>query len=205
MRWKRILLILASFLAITVAFCLFSLSFLPNTELVRGSVQEKLIELTGRQIAIGSIKFTGSISDIITLTLEKIVVVSPDGKKIASVEQLVLVPSLKELFKRELCIKSAIIDGLWATFERTAEGTIKDPFHNVISSDHAKIRIENAPAIGEKTPPPVDSGSIEPASSARRESLKWSVKSLKIVDSRVDWTDRRIGPEVTISLSSISG
>ena len=205
MRWKRILLILASFLAITVAFCLFSLRFLPNTELVRGSVQEKLVELTGRQIAIGSIKFTGSISDIITLTLEKIVVVSPDGKKIASVEQLVLVPSLKELFKRELCIKSAIINGLWASFERTAEGIIKDPFENIISSDHAKIRIENVPAIDEKRPPPADSGSIEPASSARSDSLKWSVKSLKIVDSRVDWIDRRIGSGVTVSLSSISG
>ncbi len=204
MRLKRILLILALFVAITVAFCLFSLRFLPNTELIRGSVQEELIELTGRQIAIGSIKFTSSFSDIITLTLEKIVVVSPDGKKIASVEQLVLVPSLKELFKRELCIKSAIIDGLSATFERTAEGTIKDPFENIIISDQAK-KIENIAAVGEKTPPPTDAGRTEPASSAPRDSLRWSVKSLKIVDSRVDWIDRRIGPGVTISLSSISG
>ncbi len=205
MRWKRILLILVSLVAITVALCIISIRFLPDTELVRGSVQEKLVELTGRRIVIGSIKFTGSISDVITLTLEKIAVISPDGKKVASANKLVLVPSLKELFKREFCIKSARIDGLWATFERAADGTIKDPFENIIISDDSKNKIENTPAPGEKTLPPADSGRIEPASPDRNDTLKWSIKSLAIVDSRVDWIDPRIGPGATISLTSISG
>ena len=81
MRWKRILLILGSLVAIIVALCIIVIRFLPDTELIRGSVQEKLVELTSRRIVIGSIKFTGSISDVITLTLEKIAVISPDGKK----------------------------------------------------------------------------------------------------------------------------
>ena len=118
MRWKGILLTSGLLVIALIVVVLLSLRFLPETELIRRGVQDKLTELTGRQIVIGSIRFTTSFSNLITLNLDRIVVMSHDGGKVASVDRLILAPSLKGLLRGELSIKWATVKGLRAGFER---------------------------------------------------------------------------------------
>ncbi len=206
MSWKRILLTSGLLIIALMAVALLSLRFLPETELIRRGVQDKLAELTGRQIVIGSIKVTSSFPDLIVLHLDGIAVMSHDGRKIASVDRLILAPSLNGLLKRELSIKSATVTGLRARFERTADGAVKDPFENVIAAGPSQVTTEaKPPAGGTKASGRVDLDKSESSPNARKDGLKWSVRSLSLVDGRIDWVDRRVAPESTASMIAISG
>jgi len=205
MLWKRILLTSGLLIIALMAAVLLSLRFLPETELIRKGVQDKLTELTGRQIVIGSIKFTSSFSNLITLNLDRIVVMSHDGGEVASVDRLILAPSLKGLLNRELSIKSATVTGLRARFERTAEGTVKDPLGHVVAAGISQVTTEAKHPVDTKASARAESDTSESSALARKEGVKWSVRSLALVDCRIDWIDRLAAPGKAISLIDISG
>ncbi len=205
MRWKRILLTSGLLIIVLMAAVLLCLRFLPETELIRRGVQDKLTELTGRQIVVGSIRFTSSLSNLITLNLDGIVVTSHDGGRIASVDRLILAPSLKGLLWGELSIKSATVKGLRAKFERTGEGAVKDPLENVIFPGASQVATEAKQPADMKASARSDSDTNESSGLARKEGLKWSVRSLDLVDCRIDWLDRLAAPGKTTSLMAIAG
>ncbi len=204
MRSKTLFLIFISIIILITIFYLAIFQLLPDSELIRLSVQDKLGQLTGKKILIGSLKLTSSISEVITLNLEKIALISDDGKEVASIEQLRLTPSLKELLNREICINSATVTGLRARVERSAEGTITDIFGKVmVSPDRPVISFKTEERIEAKSAPPPHLAKIE--SAPANGQLKWSVRSLIFTDCRLDWLDHQTSPEEMISLTSIAG
>jgi len=209
MNWRRILVILGALITLIVAALLLSARFLPQTELIRRSVQNELRELTGREITIDSIKFTGSFPDLITLDLQGIALVSHDGRKVASVDRLILSPSLLALLRREISIKSATINGLRATLERSTDGKLNHPFQTEVAvSRLPEPMADTKPRAPTKAPDPIDSSEKAATAPVPTENgLKWSVKSVKLQDGRIDWVDRQVaeGHGLTVSLTSISG
>jgi hypothetical protein len=196
----KIFVVLAILAALVTCIVVVAVIVLPETELVRNGLQEKLHQITGQDVRLGSIKMSGSFPKLVSLTVKDVVVTSPDGQRLLLADKVILTPELAALLKREISVESITIKGLHTSTRRAVDGTIINAFIPVPVSS-PKMRI-SAPGEGEKgsgqdslQTPPVSPG------------LKWSVNSVALEDCALDWIDQYVvaGKQTSISITHLNG
>jgi len=207
-RMKR-LLFLGAILLVAVAAALTAiLLLLPESDLIRSSVQQKLRESTGRDVSLGSLKLSLSFPSVITLTVEGISVPSQRGKSLLSADRLTLVPSLSSLFGEAITIKSMTVQGMRLSVRRSPGGALEDfaqPRPGAGTPEKTEPTAEPAVEPAGSVQPPVPAASV--STQAGNGRIQWKVRTVKIVNSRVDWVDRAAGggEEAVASLKEING
>jgi len=206
-RVYKILGILAVLALLILGSLVLAIRFLPDTEIVRSSVQEKLRDMTGQDVAIGALRVSTSFPRLVHLRLEDISITSPQGKSLISADSIVLSPSVFALFHREIAVESATITGLRAALERSEAEQVSFPVGQKApvpqAAPAAPPRIEPAQRQDIQPPPsPEDKTETRP-----KAAFRWSLKSIRLVDARIDWTERRSVPEkeVLVSLNGLDG
>lgn len=204
--FRRILIVLLLLVAFFVIAVVVSIRVLPETDLIRSRVQDQLSSLTGQGVTLGSMKVSWSFPRLISLNVEGISIASPDGKKLASADKLILIPSLARLLKKEVAVESMTIWGLRAAIRRSPDGTIAGaliPLH-VPSPDKKTLQTKPEKGSSELT---VVSDSERPPSGVQAKPLKFSINEIKLVEGRVDWIDQKIAPGRVVerSLKQITG
>lgn len=206
-RVYKILGILAIVAVLILGSVVLAVRFLPDTEIVRSSVQEKLREVTGQDVAIGALHVSTSFPRLVHLRLEDISVNSPQGKQLMSADSIVLSPSLFALFHREIAVESATITGLRVALERSENAPLALPADKKAAAPQS---LPEAPAAVE--PARVQEAGAPPSPEQKPETrpgpaFRWSLKSIHLVDARIDWTDRRNAPDkdVMVSLNGLDG
>ena len=207
-RMKRILLIGICLLVALAAALAAIVLLLPESDLLRAGVQEKLRDSTGREVTLGSLRVSVSFPSVITLTVEGISVPSQRGKSLLSADRLTLVPSLASLFGDAIAIESITVQGMRLSVRRSPEGTLED-FAQPRTAPGAPEEAEpTAKPSGGPAGPGQPSAAGEPASpKAKNGRINWKVHKVKVVNGRVDWIDRAAGggEEAVASLKEING
>ena len=183
-----------------------SIRILPETDLIRSRVQDQLSSLTGQGVTLGPLKVSWSFPRLVSLNVEGISIASQDGKKLASADKLILIPSLARLLKKEVAVESMTILGLRASIRRSPDGTIEAALipHHVTSPDKKTLQTKPEKVGPELT---VVSDGERPPSGMREKRFKFSISEIKFVDGRVDWIDQKIAPGKVVerSLKQIAG
>ncbi|MBI5569973.1 MAG: DUF748 domain-containing protein [Desulfomonile tiedjei] len=189
--------VLVGLVAVLAILAFFAVWFLSDTDLVKSAVTDKLRELTGQEIVVGSIKFTWGVPDLVGLKLEAIRATGTNGEQLASIDRLTLTPSLPALLHREILISSITIDGLRASVNRTADGTIAPLF--------VLAPVASKPTDVARAEQPAQPVPAQPRDDSR--GLQWSIKTLKLAGGRIDLIDRHAvpGKEVIVSLLDLRG
>jgi hypothetical protein len=201
MRWfKRIALALAILAIVSVAAVLVIVRFLPETDFIKGAVEQRLRDLTGDEITIASLHVGGSFPDVIRIKLEGVAATSKDGQKLLSMNRLVLIPSVTPLLKREISIRSIMIDGLRTSIRRSADGHVQYPF--VIAPVSSQSSGKEGRAAGSDSR---EKGAPEPSDSSQ-SGLKWSIESVSLADGRIDFIDEQMteGAPTVVSFGGVS-
>ena len=179
---------------------------LPETDLIRDRVQDQLSSLTGQGVTLGSLKVSWSFPRLISLKVEDISIASQDGKKLASADRLVLIPSLALLLKKEVAVESMTIQGLRAAIRRSPDGKIAGALIPLPVTSPDKKTLKTKPEKGGPDLTIVSDG--EGTSGAKQEKrFKFSINEIKFVEGRVDWIDQKIAPGKVVerSLKQITG
>jgi hypothetical protein len=205
MKWTRRVLLAACILAVLILGAgIVSLYFLPETEFIRTTVQDKLRQVTGQDISIAGIEVERSFSDVVRVQLTGIEAKSPDGKKLFSIKKLHLAPELSALLRRHLVVKSVVVQGLWTSVERDRDGNVTAAFLPAPASSAPTVTPGPGPA--EPKPP---SATRESAPSTSRESKEfhWSVESVKFEECEAVFTDNKVRPgqPVVFSVHGLNG
>ena len=157
-------------------------------------------------MTLGPLKVSWSFPRLVSLNVEGISIASQDGKKLASADKLILIPSLARLLKKEVAVESMTILGLRASIRRSPDGTIEAALipHHVTSPDKKTLQTKPEKVGPELT---VVSDGERPPSGMREKRFKFSIGEIKFVDGRVDWIDQKIAPGKVVerSLKQIAG
>jgi len=213
-RWKKLAIVAAVMVAIWAAGTSVVLLILPETELIRNRIEQRLRESTGSNVNLGAIKVSLAFPSIIKLNVEGITVPNRQGKSFLSVDRLTLVPSLFSLLTREVSIETIAVIGLRGTIRRLPDGSLEDlaPPRSAVPESSSQ-----AAPPGSDTPIGVQQAPASPAAQETRESppgvpekssrVRWSVASIKIINARLDLLDRTIAPndDPVLSLREING
>ncbi|HMK36592.1 MAG TPA: DUF748 domain-containing protein [Desulfomonilaceae bacterium] len=192
--FKKLFLIFFACAVLLIGLAIFAVLVLPETDLVRTEVQNKLRDLTGQEVILGSIKISGSFPRLISVTVHDVSVVSRSGQRLLSAQSVVLSPEFAPLLKREISVDSVAIQGLRTSVRRAADGTIVNAFIPVPA------------ASGERSSQPEPP--LGPQTASNRPGvpgLTWSVKTIRLDDSTIDWIDSFIvqGTETIASLNHV--
>lgn len=198
-RYKRALVVVSALIALLIVAALLALRFLPETEFIRYNVQEHLHRITGQQVSVGSISVSPSYAWGLNLKVRGIAVASTQGKLLLSADELILSPEIIPFFRKEISIESVTISGLRATIRRCPDGTMSIPFIPLPVSSPTPERATLTSTVGGEELGP------EPGRQPEKQ-VKWSIASVYLKDSRIDWVDQRAFPggEVQVSLKNLS-
>jgi hypothetical protein len=218
-RYQKILVAVAVAVAIVVIAVIVALRFLPETDLIRDSLRDRLSAMTGHDVRLGALNVSLSFPHMVNLTLEGISISSKEGKRLLSADRLALSPSLDSIFSGQVLIQSVTVKGARLFVRRSRDGTVEDPFvrpqvsapsteekQKVVGTSPPEIPSE--PDAKSKTvPAEPDSKPKTVPAGADSQRLKWSVDTVKISDARIEWIDREIMPRepVRICLKRING
>jgi hypothetical protein len=202
-RIRKLLLAVLALICLLVAVVVVAIRFVPETDIIRHNIEERLHASTGRPVSLGGLKVSVSFPKLINICIEGISVPSEDGKSFIAADRVLLTPSLTSLVKREISIESLTIEGLRATVRRSK-----------IKSDSADGLRESGKVPGQgdsgsPAAPPVQHGEAGvPAPSAPQaasHAMKWSVNSVRVTKSRLEWIDQVAvpGKEVMLVLKDI--
>ncbi len=197
-RFKRVLVIFSCLTALLIIAALLALKFLPETEFIRSNVQEHLHRITGQQVSVGSISVSPSYTGVLNLKVQGIAVATAQGKLLLSADELILSPEIIPFFSKEISVESVTIRGLRATARRSPDGAITTAFIPLPVS---------APDVGNGAPTKSDSApEIRESDRKPEKRIKWSIDSIYLKDSRIDWVDQSAlpGQDVQISLKNLS-
>ncbi len=204
--FRRVLIVFLLLMALFLTAVVVSIRILPETDLIRSRVQDQLSSLTGQGVTLGPLKVSWSFPRLVSLNVEGISIASQDGKKLASADKLILIPSLARLLKKEVAVESMTILGLRASIRRSPDGTIEAALipHHVTSPDKKTLQTKPEKVGPELT---VVSDGERPPSGMREKRFKFSIGEIKFVDGRVDWIDQKIAPGKVVerSLKQIAG
>ncbi len=193
--YKKILAVIAAALILAVIAVIAAVRFLPETDLIRNSLRDRLSALTGQNVRLGALKVSMSLPSLINLTLEGVSVSSKEGKSLLQAGTIELSPSLTSLFSRQISIESVTIRRLRIVIRRATDGSVENPFVPTLRSGAAEVlpkkkqeELPSASPEGTVLPPkPVPSKDVD-------QRLKWSIETLKLVDARLELIDREIVP-----------
>lgn len=200
--FPKILILLAALAALVACIAIIAVIALPGTDFVRNGVQDKLREVTGQEVSLGSIEISGSFPSLISVTVKDVALSSSDGKKVLSADSVVLIPELAPLLQREVSVESVTIRGLRTFMIRAADGTIQNVFIPVpVSSGNANLRPDARPEAQRSTRQDLEAG---PGGGS---GLRWSVDAIRLEDCRVDWIDHHVvsGRETVVPISHVNG
>ncbi|MBI4966450.1 MAG: DUF748 domain-containing protein [Desulfomonile tiedjei] len=205
-RFYKVLSVLLVLIALIAATALVAVRFLPESDLIRNNVQEKLGALIGHEVVLGALKISASFPSLIHLSFEGISVNSPRGKRILSADKVVLSPALRPLLNREVSVESITVQGLRLSVDHIREGEDKE------TSEPASRLAAQKQTQGDGGVDAPPTGATQAAGPEERPAEKagtfrWSVNKVKVVDARIDWADRQIVPgrEVVVSLNGLDG
>jgi hypothetical protein len=180
------LLALVVFLVIAAGILILKL---PETEMVRDSVQAELSRISGNRVAIGTIKISPSFSSIIKIKVENLSITSPQDIELFSAERMVFEPSLSALLKQMISIGSINIYGMKLPVKRLKDGSFHAGFMPL------PINEQGIAGPGEKT---VESGVPEvrsddgggPVTPETAAKVHWSIDSVRLFDGQVVFQDQ---------------
>lgn len=206
-RVYRVLAVLIILGALITGALIFMVRYVPDTEIVRSGVQEKLRALTGHDVTIGTLRVSTAFPRLVHLRLEGISITSPQGKALVSADSLVLSPSLVSLFSGEVNVESATITGLRGTLESpeakqpSAGGAESVPLKQPLRQPVGGKETEQPPSV--QVPKKKD----ETTDAKPKQGFRWSLNSVRLVDARLDWIDKQSVPgrEVLVSLNGVDG
>ncbi|MBM3299933.1 MAG: DUF748 domain-containing protein, partial [Deltaproteobacteria bacterium] len=203
----KVLLIVVVVVGLCAAAAVIAIRFLPETDLIRDSLQGTLHELTGHNVLLGALKTSLSLRGPLRLTVEGVSVTSRSGVNLLSADTVELAPSLASLWERKVSIQTIHIHGLRMVVRRDASGRLVDfvPPEAVTTSGQTPSpeRAEDR----SRTPHQTGTTSKEPSSGGIDTGIRWSVDSIRLVGGQIDWIDQRGsgGQETRISLKNING
>jgi len=207
---KRTLLISLVVVLLLATGLFVALRALPQSDFIRESVRNSLEDITKQDVALGMVNVSISFPNLIHLTLDNIAVSSKQGEKLVSADRVTLTPSLVSLLKHEAAIESVTLEGLRLWVRRRPGGTIQTGFLPLDmpqqSSDPMTMK-ETENAGQSKTQEAPHSADIISHEHPQRAPLRWSVRSVRIVNSRIDWIDSVAlqDREIMISLNELKG
>ncbi len=193
--YKKILLVTAAVLVPVVIAVIAAVRFLPETDLIRNSLRDKLSELTGHNVRLGALKVTMSFPSVLNLTLEGVSVSSREGKSLLQAGTVAFSPSLASMFSRQILIESVVIRRLKVVVRRAQDGTVENPFVPALPSRSVEVTRD-----GEQRETPSNAATdkaLPPKPTPTRDldqRLKWSIDKLQVVDASVQLIDREIVP-----------
>jgi hypothetical protein len=180
--------------------------FLPDTDLVRSSVQDKLRAITGYDVVLGSLHVSTSFPRLIRLRVEGVSVNSPQGRTVISADNVVLSPSLISVFSREIRVEAVTVTGLRAVLEGSDAQHPRSPAAGTqVKPPAQEAPPRSRPEQSYRVQEPL--GKDETTDTAAKRGFRWSLSSVRLVDARIDWIDRQgvPGKELLVSLNGIDG
>lgn len=195
-RYKKILLAGALVLALVAVAVVAALRFLPETDLIRNTLRDRLSASTGHNVSLGALKVSLSFPHLLSLTLEGISVSSHEGKRLVLADRVSLAPSLASLFGSQLVIESITVDRLHVFVRRAKDGTLEDLRFGRVEKPQPRPVEDRRSREAPPAPAPSEQPSTAETLPKDRPSrgLTWSVDTVKIVDARIEWIDREIVP-----------
>jgi hypothetical protein len=198
----KVVILLAALSALVASAAIIAVIALPGTDFVRNGVQDKLKEVTGQEVSLGSIQISGSFPSLISLTIQDVAVKSLDGKKVLSADSVALIPELAPLLKRELSVKSLTIRGLRTTMRRAVDGSVQNlVFPAPLSSQNVH------PSPDQRPETDTTAGKTVEAGSTSGQSVSWSVAEMRLEDCRFDWIDQYVAPgqDTIVAFTHVNG
>ena len=194
-------------LVLIVVIVVVALLILPETDFVRNEVRDGLQNATNQNVTLGGVKVSISFPNLINLSLEGISLTSKQGQSLLSAERVFLAPSLISLLRQEIAIKSMVIEGLRIFIRRTPDGTIEGVFPPLPVHDTGPVPENVAQQPREPDSNITHSGRGEARGDHQPSQIKWSVNTIKFVNGRVDWIDRKIvpGQETVVFINEFNG
>ncbi|MDQ7781344.1 MAG: DUF748 domain-containing protein [Desulfomonilaceae bacterium] len=193
--YKKILTVITVLVLTAAIGVIVAVRFLPETDLIRNGLRDKLSALTGHNVRLGALKVSLSFPGLLNLTLEGVSVSSKEGKSLLEAGTVAFSPSLISLFSREVSIESVEVRRLTVVVRRAQDGRVENPFVPAPGSgvtepagkEEPKERPVTVPADRDPPGTPIATEDLDPR-------LKWSVDTIRIVDARVELLDREIVP-----------
>jgi len=205
-RLKKIAIVVLLLTIVALAVGWIVLRILPETDLVRDAVQDRLRTITGRNVNLGALHVDFAFPALVRFTLEGISVPTEDGKPLLVADRLAFSPALSSLLRREVSIESITIEGFKVSLHKPVQRGVSDALPR--QSVHAGPAGE-AERLTQTPPPPKSEAQPvrEPLPESKKSPLTWSVHSIRLVKGRVDWIDRSVvpGEELIVSVSEIDG
>lgn len=204
--FRKLLVVLAAIaivgaLAIAAAF-----TYLPETDLIRDGLREKLSRLTGREVSVGSLKVSFAFPALIHIKLKDITVASKNGEPLLSTQSAELSPSLLSLLKGRVDVESVTVIGLRGFVRRSPERPVEE-----MAAGETGVPDESVGKGPAQQAPPVRPthpiGPEAPAESRAARQVSWSVTSVKLVNCGIDWIDGKTmpGEELKLSVRDLNG
>ncbi len=205
-RIRKLILIVLALVCLLAAVVVVAVRFLPETDLIRHNIEERLRAATGRPVSLGALKVSVSFPRLINLSVEGISVPSEDGKSFIAADRVILTPSLTSLLRREICIESLTVQGLRASIRRTRSKTEPAAGVHKPGLDKAAGSERGTAVVAPATTPGGSDSSGAPSVSTTAQVMKWSVHSVRITKSRLEWIDQDVAPgkEVTLLLKDVA-
>jgi hypothetical protein len=176
-------LLLIPLLIVAVAVFV-AVRFLPDSELIRSTLETELQAVTGGKVSLRSAGISMGFPGPVVLGLRGLTIDTEAGRRLVSIRRVDLVPDLYDLVRRRLSIRSITVYGLHSSVVRDEDGRVWAPMLPLA-----------ARGAEPRTPRPAG------------PPVKWSVREIRFYNGTIDWIDKCVSPEknLVIKVSDISG
>ena len=183
-RISRISLVLLVLLLIVVVAAFIAVRFLPDSELIRKTLEAELQSATGGKVSLQSAGIYLTFPGPVVLTLKGLTIRTTAERKLVSIRRVDLVPDLYDLVRRRLSIKSITVYGLSSSIVRDRDGRVWAPTLPLVAGTGES-------QVPRPSGPPV----------------KWSVREIRFYNGTIEWVDKYVSREkdLVIRVTDISG
>jgi hypothetical protein len=183
-RISRISVVLLVLVLIVVVAAFVAVRFLPDSELIRKTLEAELQSATGGKVSLQSAGIYLTFPGPVVLTLKGLTIRTTAERKLVSIRRVDLVPDLYDLVRRRLSIKSITVYGLHSSVVRDRDGRVWAPTLPLVAGT-------GKPQVTRPSGPPV----------------KWSVREIRFYNGTIEWVDKYVSREkdLVIRVTDISG
>jgi hypothetical protein len=204
---RKLLVVLVVMLIVVASAIALLFVYLPETDLIRDGLCEKLKTLTGHEVTVGSLKLSFSFPAFVNIKLSNISVASAKGEPLLQTTSAELSPSLLSLVGGHIDVESVTVNGLRAFVRKPPElpkAPPPTPGETPVPEKAVEPQPEAKMPEGSPVSPPRPETQAEPEAARR---VRWSVKSLKVASSSIEWIDGRTvpGKELKLSVRDLNG
>ncbi len=205
--FRKLLVVLVVMLIVVASAVALLFVYLPETDLIRDGLCEKLKTLTGHEVTVGSLKLSFSFPAFVNIKLSNISVASAKGEPLLLTNSAELSPSLLSLVRGHVEVESVTVNGLRA-FVRKPPGPPQErpstPGETPVPEKSVAPRPEEKAPEGHPISPPRP---VTPAQPQAARRVKWSVKSVQLVNASIEWIDAKTvpGKELKLTVRDLNG